>query len=428
MKAQYGCKLFGAQQVFTGVQDGVTLLHSVVGCNFGSMGYHFIACDMSDVRQTCTVLSDSDIVFSGEASFRLALENMRQLYSPKQIFVLQGCVSDMIQDDLFPEAQRFQAETGIPVLVLEAAGYRGSFLQGYEAAALALLKLMDVQSGPDGSGLPKINLLGLGTDDYRLEADLQAMSALLGGKAELGCVLGRCTLAEIARAPQAKLNLCFGRGIELAKAMEQTFGIPYEILDYPYGLTGAKRLWAALECRLGLDYSQEEAAFRSFTGQRLRRVYTYLEDFYGVPVSILAEGSRARGLSSFLSRELGFRGALLVGHIGKLVKLAGGMWNTHSRFGDCRMELLAAHAAALGLRAEKVRELLACVMCDDCLRILKEEGLYAQTLTRLASRIEENLGHKCGEMTAGAIVFSKEYGLLCQTTQAQTLLQQIREG
>ena len=74
-------------------------------------------------------------------------------------------------------------------------------------------------------------------------------------------------------------------------------------------------------------------------------------------------------------RELGFRGALLVGHIGKLVKLAGGMWNTHSRFGDCRMELLAAHAAALGLRQEKTQELLSCVMCDDALRILREEGL-----------------------------------------------------
>ena len=107
MKAGYGCKLFGAQQVFTGVQDGVTLLHSVVGCNFGSMGYHFTACDMSDVRQTCTVISDSDIVFSGEASFRLALENIRELYNPKQIFALQGCVSDMIQDDLASEVRRF---------------------------------------------------------------------------------------------------------------------------------------------------------------------------------------------------------------------------------------------------------------------------------------------------------------------------------
>lgn len=53
-----------------------------------------------------------------------------------------------------------------------------------------------------------------------------------------------------------------------------------------------------------------------------------------------------------ICRELGFSGALLVGHIGKLVKLSGGMWNTHSKYGDCRMELLAAHAAALG-RARK---------------------------------------------------------------------------
>ena len=95
-------------------------------------------------------------------------------------------------------------------------------------------------------------------------------------------------------------------------------------------------------------------------------------------------------------RTLGFCGALLVGHIGKLVKLAGGMWNTHSKFGDCRMELLAAHAASLGLRPEKVSELLACVMC--------------------------------GEMEIGAMVFSKEYGRLCQTSCAQALLQKIMEA
>ena len=127
-------------------------------------------------------------------------------------------------------------------------------------------------------------------------------------------------------------------------------------------------------------------------------------------------------------RELGFRGVLLVGHIGKLVKLAGGMWNTHSRFGDCRMELLAAHAAALGLRQEKTQELLLCVMCDDALRILREEGLYAPLLSRLAERIEVQLQHKCGPMAAGAIVFSKEYGCLCQTAQAQALLEKIKEN
>ena len=126
-------------------------------------------------------------------------------------------------------------------------------------------------------------------------------------------------------------------------------------------------------------------------------------------------------------KELGFQGVLLIGHIGKLVKLAGGMWNTHSKFGDCRMELLAAHAAALGLPSEKTQELLDCVMCDDALRILKEEGLYEPVLSRIAERIEAQLRHKCGEMRVGAMIFSKEYGLLCRTSLAQTLLNQIME-
>ena len=127
-------------------------------------------------------------------------------------------------------------------------------------------------------------------------------------------------------------------------------------------------------------------------------------------------------------RTLGFCGALLVGHIGKLVKLAGGMWNTHSKCGDCRMELIAAHAAALGLPPARVEEVLDCATCDDALRILKEEQLYDAVLARLAERIEFHLAHKCGEMAAGAIVFSKEYGLLCRTSRAQELLGTIMEG
>ena len=96
--------------------------------------------------------------------------------------------------------------------------------------------------------------------------------------------------------------------------------------------------------------------------------------------------------------------------------------------GDCRMELIAAHAAALGLPPARVEEVLDCATCDDALRILKEEQLYDAVLARLAERIEFHLAHKCGEMAAGAIVFSKEYGLLCRTSRAQELLGTIMEG
>ena len=154
----------------------------------------------------------------------------------------------------------------------------------------------------------------------------------------------------------------------------------------------------------------------------------FIRDSIGIDPRTAVLTSNFIGDALELSRELGFHGALLIGHIGKLVKLAGGMWNTHSKFGDCRMELLAAHAASLGLRSEKVSELLSCVMCDDALRILLEEQLYDAVLARLAGRIEFHLRHKCGEMEIGAMVFSKEYGRLCQTSCAQALLQKIMEA
>ena len=153
----------------------------------------------------------------------------------------------------------------------------------------------------------------------------------------------------------------------------------------------------------------------------------YIKDAIGIHPETAVLTSNFIGEALDICRELGFRGVLLVGHIGKLVKLAGGMWNTHSKFGDCRMEILSSHAAALGLSAGKTDEMLASVMCDDALRILKEENLYDAVLSRLAARIEFHLAHKCGEMDVGAIVFSKEYGRLCQTSRAPALLEKIME-
>ena len=118
-----------------------------------------------------------------------------------------------------------------------------------------------------------------------------------------------------------------------------------------------------------------------------------------------------------------------MGHIGKLVKIGGGMMNTHSKYGDCRMEILAAHAGAAGLAPEKIGEILECVACDDALRILKDAGCMEKTLAGLTERILFHLHHRAGEnMEVGTILFSKEYGLLAQSDNAMELIEKLTKG
>ena len=154
----------------------------------------------------------------------------------------------------------------------------------------------------------------------------------------------------------------------------------------------------------------------------------YIQKDIGIDPKTAVLTSNFIGEALDICKELGFQGALLIGHIGKLVKIAGGMMNTHSKYGDCRMDIMAAHAGAAGLSAPQIAEMLDCATCDDAIRILKESNLCSQTLERISNRISFIMDHRvAGEMKTGAILFSKEYGFLSETKNARSLLKLITE-
>lgn len=147
----------------------------------------------------------------------------------------------------------------------------------------------------------------------------------------------------------------------------------------------------------------------------------------GLNMNIAVQVSNFIGDGLDICRELGFRGVLLVGHIGKLVKIAGGMLNTHSRYGDCGMEILGAYAAAAGTSAQAVREILECVTCDDAVRLLQEEKTDAETLARVTEKVRSHLEHRAAPVETGVLIFSKEYGILGKSPNADALLKKIAE-
>lgn len=118
-----------------------------------------------------------------------------------------------------------------------------------------------------------------------------------------------------------------------------------------------------------------------------------------------------------------FEQVLLVGHIGKLVKLAGGIMNTHSRYADCRTELFCAHAVLCGAGTELCRQLVEAATTDACIALLDGAGLREAVLERLLDAIQYHLDRRAaGVFKIGALLFSNEYGLLGETKQAKEIM------
>ena len=118
---------------------------------------------------------------------------------------------------------------------------------------------------------------------------------------------------------------------------------------------------------------------------------------------------------------LGFERVLIVGHIGKMAKVAGGIMNTHSRVADCRVEVLAANAALVGASQEVVAGIMEAATTDAALDALIECGLADATMASLMERLADKLAHRSGTVQVEAIVFSNVHGVLGKTPGADEL-------
>ena len=118
---------------------------------------------------------------------------------------------------------------------------------------------------------------------------------------------------------------------------------------------------------------------------------------------------------------------LLVANLGKLVKVAGGIMNTHSRNADCRMEILAANMAVAGGSIGSVRKIMKCISTDDALEVIEGEGFLKKVSEILVEKVEFYMNHRTGgAIRTGAVMFSSVYGLLGKTGSADELIECIR--
>ena len=121
--------------------------------------------------------------------------------------------------------------------------------------------------------------------------------------------------------------------------------------------------------------------------------------------------------------DMEYEEVLFISHIGKFIKVAGGIMNTHSREADCRMEILAANAIKAGLKIDDARRLFECVNTDDCIDLLKSCGLAERTMAVIGEKIDFYINNRSyGKFKSGTIVFSNKHGILCRCGNADEII------
>ena len=125
---------------------------------------------------------------------------------------------------------------------------------------------------------------------------------------------------------------------------------------------------------------------------------------------------------------LGFRRILLIGHIGKLVKLGSGIMNTHSSYADGRMETLIACGALAGMPRELLAQIPDCVTTDAALDILYQHPNIKDMLQILTERIAYYISARIkDQVQTGAVIFSNQHDLLLKTGDADAIIAAMTE-
>jgi cobalt-precorrin-5B (C1)-methyltransferase len=133
--------------------------------------------------------------------------------------------------------------------------------------------------------------------------------------------------------------------------------------------------------------------------------------------------------SNFIGETLDYlciksaRRIMLVGHAGKLVKLAGGIMNTHSAVADCRMEIISAHCALSGAGKETIKQIMTSVTTEAAIEVMNQTGINDSVWESIGQKIGFHLQDRIQKKASGSIlveyiVFTQVHGILCRGTTA----------
>ena len=154
----------------------------------------------------------------------------------------------------------------------------------------------------------------------------------------------------------------------------------------------------------------------------------FCKTYLGLDIDKAAEISNFVGEALDYIKYKGFKEVLLVGHTGKLVKIAAGVMNTHSLYADARMEVFVTHSAILGAPVPLLEKMLKCVNTDKAFELVKDMPWFPELKRRICDRALWFLNFRLkDEVKIEVVVFTTDRNNLIKSEGADELIEKIRK-
>lgn len=101
--------------------------------------------------------------------------------------------------------------------------------------------------------------------------------------------------------------------------------------------------------------------------------------------------------------KLEFKKIIMLGHIAKAIKVAGGIFNTHSRVADGRMETMASCAFLVDEKPEIIRKILFSNTIEEACDYIENNEIYHLIANRVAFKMQE---YARADIEVSAAIFS----------------------
>ena len=151
----------------------------------------------------------------------------------------------------------------------------------------------------------------------------------------------------------------------------------------------------------------------------------FAKDELGIPNAKIVQMSNFVGYVLHETQRLGFTKVLIVGDLGKMIKVAGGIFSTHSKDADARAEIMVANLALMGgVPTAFLRKINQCLTTISMIKMIDEAGyqeVYQMIADKIKLRAEKLLAHREPHVEIDVVIFSRESGFLAASKPFQEI-------